>query len=190
MVRYLTEEDLATLVGIAKAAAEAKRPEFYAWRNAPECRADARTAAVQSGDCEMRLFHRDSNGVEREIGIEQALAIDTTKLDGAYGERFLLSVAYIIAAVKAGIQVALLQVLDEPGLPFDAAGWIVVSVNGHPMFHIALRDLPMADVDAAGLVTVIAKHTPEAIEHGWKKTNKVQEYGLLLDWLLATPSRS
>lgn len=175
MVRYLTESDLGTLVGIAKAAAAAKGADFYSWKNPPELKAGRLVQSQGWGD--------QANDVE--VSVEQALAIDKAKLDGAYGERFLLTVAYIIAAVKRGVRVALLQKLAEPGLPFDATGWVVVSVNGYPMFHVAPWDLPMADLNTAGLVTVIGENSPEAQEHGWKQTDKVQEFGLLLDWLLA-----
>ena len=175
-MKIITERDLATLVKIAKAACAARGPEFYAWRNAPVASTDGRITHTSGwGD----------SAQTREVTAAEALDICKAKLDGAYGERFMLTVAYVVSAVRSGVRVALLQLQKEPGIPFDATGWVVVSVNGYPMFHVAPEDLPLGEVEKAGMINLVLEGSEDANAHGWKGTNKVEELSLLLDWLLS-----
>jgi hypothetical protein len=172
--RYLTRADLAAFAKIALEGAEQHGPDYFAWRNAPVVKDGALTVQIGWGE----------KAESKEISAQEALDIGEAKLNGAYSERWLLSAAYIISAVTNGHKVALLQKTEEQGTPFDAAGWVVVSVNGYPMFHISPKDLPMAELAEAGLVSVVQKDSDEAKTHDWKGTNKVQEYALLLQWAL------
>jgi hypothetical protein len=171
--RYLTSGDIPAFLALAKECCIEKGPDFYGWKNPPQLK-DGKLVQSQGWG---------ASAHDVEVTAQEALDIYQAKLDGAYGERFMLTAGYIAAAVKAGQQVALLQMREEPGLPFDAGGWIVASVNGYPMFHIAPTDLPMAKVAELGLITLVTPNTVEAETHKWKGTNKVQEFGLLLDYL-------
>lgn len=153
MTKYLSLDDLRSLAQIVKKSVAQKGADFYGWRNPPAT----------------------------DLARPEADKIWEEKLNGAYGERFVLSVCTAISAARMGARIALLQIQKEEGLPFDAKGWLVMSVNGHPAFHLAPWDLPMSEVSDAGLVTVVAEGSAEALEHGWKGTNKVQELGMLLD---------
>jgi hypothetical protein len=167
--KLLTTDDVKTLSRIATDAIAGRGADFYGWRNAP---------TYEDG----KFFHVAGWGAKpSEISPERALQINQEKLDGAYGERFALTVALLGPLVERGVQVALLQVQKEEGLPFNAQGWVVVSINGFPLFHISPTDLPLAKVKDAGLVTVVTEGSPEAKVHGWKGTNKVQELSMLLD---------
>jgi len=170
----LNIEQLKQLAVIVKAAVVEKGVDFYGWRNAP--------VVDEAG----RLTHSSGWGdsaTTTEITIQRALDIDKEKLNGAYGERFVLSVAVAIAAAKHGHEVALIQKQSEPGLPFDASGWLILAIDGHPLFHVAPHDLATQAANDAGLVTLVADGSPEAEHFGWKGTNKVGELGMVLDWM-------
>ena len=173
-VHYLNPADIQILAGIADEAAKARGADFYAWKNAPEHKNGEFSHTTGWGPA----------ATTQSLSAEQALDLYKQKLDGAYGERFLMTIAAIAGFVEKGHKVALLQ-LQEEGTPFDARGWVVVSVNGYPMFHISPDDLPMEKVAEAGLVRVIAKNSEAAQEHAWKGTDKLQEFGLLLKWATA-----
>lgn len=164
-VKALTIEGAKILQGIALEAAQAKGADFYGWKNSPEVKdreltIDGKLATLEAGQ-----------GRWKE------------KLDCAYAERFLLTVAYITAAVEKGVEVCLLQKQEEPGLPFDAKGWVLVSIGTYPMFHIAPWDLPMTKLEQEGLVNLVVKGSEEDQRHAWKNTDKLQEFGLLFSWL-------
>lgn len=143
--RYLTTTDLSTLTAICSEEFALKGEAFYGWRNDPSA----------------------------ELDRQAADAVWKEKLDGAYGERFALSMMLAAALVRGGKKVALLQVLKEPGLPFDATGWIVLSIQRpdgsmDPMFHLAPWDLPMARVADVGLITMVEPDSEESVIHAWK----------------------
>lgn len=170
----LNLEQLKTLAAIVKAAVVQKGADFYGWRNAP--------VADETG----HLTHSSGWGesvTTREITVQEALAVDQAKLDGAYGERFVLSVAVAIAAAKNGHEVALIQKQSEPGVPFDATGWLILAIDGHPLFHVAPHDLATEAANEAGLVQLVEDSSLEAEHFGWKNTNKVDELGMVLDWM-------
>lgn len=173
-IHYVTHKDFPTLTAIALQAAEARGTEFYSWKNPPvyDRERGVFTHTTGWGDSQQT----------REISPQEALEVYKSKLDCAYGERFLLTISAVRALLNAGCTVALLQLTKEPGIPFDANGWIVVSVNGYPMFHISPNDLPLQAVQDAGLISVLHDDSPAAKEHGWKGTNKPQEFDLILGW--------
>ncbi|MFH1744978.1 MAG: hypothetical protein ABH881_02295 [bacterium] len=176
MTKYLTVDDLRKLSEIVKGEIISKSPSFYGWVNPPEL------------DGNKNLTHTSGYGDEEKtakISVQDALDIYKGKLDGSYGERFVLAVCVAIAAVRNGHKAALLQITEEEGVPFDASGWIVMSFDGHPIFHISPDDLPMAKVEEAGLITVVVKGSLEAKEHGYKGTNKVSELSMFMDMMFA-----
>lgn len=174
MTRYLKVSDLEGLITLVKLAISKKGADFYGWKNSPEVRDGA-------------LVHTSGFGSDtktEKVSIEEALDIFKSKLDGAYGERFALTMATICGLVRQGRKVALLQIQKEEGTPFNAEGWLVVSIEGFPLFHIAPWDLPMAEVEKAGLVTLVKEGSEEAQVHAWKNTTKVDEFSSILDWML------
>lgn len=174
MTKYLTLQDLVVLFALVKAEVARKGQAFYGWVNAPEVKNGVLTHTTGWGD----------NTQTREISAEGALDIYKGKLDGAYGERFALTMALLAGLIRQGKKVALLQIHEEAGVPFDAQGWVVVSIEGYPLFHLAPWDLPMASVAELGLVTVVVKGSDEEKVHAYKGTNKVSEFGMILDWML------
>lgn len=171
-VRYLTSTDVAILTELAIEVAAMKGADYYGWRNAP---------TYEDG----RFTHTTGWGADaqtRDVTPQEALEIYKQKLDGAYSERALMTIAAIAGLVEQGHRVALLQVAKEPALPFDGNGWIVVSINGYPMFHLSPSDLPLREVDSRGLISVIVEGSADAEFHAWKGTNKVQEIAKILTW--------
>lgn len=157
-VRYLTTIDILALINIVSAAAQQKGPDFYGWKESPKY-------DVSTGKWTHETGWGD-NKKTRIISAMEAEEIFKAKLNGAYGERFMLLMAYVVAAVSKGVKVAFLQ-MKEDDTPFDPEGWLVLSIDGHPYFHLAPWDLPVAEVEAAGFVTVVREGTPEADEHKW-----------------------
>lgn len=168
----LDVNQMRTLAEIVKQEVGSKCAEFFAWVDPPVVEGNR---IVHSAGAESHLA--------REISPKEALAIYKRKLDGVYGERLVLAICSACAAVKAGKDVALLQIQDEPHIPFDATGWLVLAIEGHPMFHISPSDLPVERANEAGLVTVVGRGTEEADRYAWKGTTKADELQLLLDLL-------
>ena len=159
-VRYLTNADSSTLINIACAAAQAKGPGFYAWRESPKF--DESTG---------KWTHETGWGASketREIGGTEVAEIFGDKLNGAYGERLMLTVALVVSLVARGHKVAILSKREE-GTPFDPEGWLVLSIDQFPYFHLAPWDLPTAELGAAGLVSHVVPGSAEEAEHDWKK---------------------
>ncbi len=174
MTRYTTLQDLAALFALVEAEIARKGAGFYGWVNAPGVKNGVLTHTTGWGD----------KTETREISVGEALSIYKGKLEGAYGERFAITMALLAGLIRHGKKVALLQVHEEPNAPFDAQGWVVVSIEGYPLFHLSPEDLPMAKVAELGLITVVVKGSDEERVHAWKSTNKVQELSMLLDWML------
>ncbi|MFA4819257.1 MAG: hypothetical protein WC621_05460 [Patescibacteria group bacterium] len=173
-MKYLTIELLSILFTIVKEEITHKGTSFYSWVNAPEVKDE-------------KIFHTSGwgdNAQTKEISVQQAFEIYEGKLNGAYGERFAITMALLVGLIRQGKKVALLQLQKEEGTPFDATGWVVLSIEKHPAFHLAPWDLPMTKVNEAGLLNLVLENSPEAKEHGYKGTNKVQELCMLLDWSL------
>ena len=170
MVEKLSLAQLKKLGEIATAGIARRGSDFFGWRNAPE---------VQNGV----LTHTEGWGesaTTRPISVEEALSIDKAKLDGAYGERFALSVGLALGLAQAGAEVHLIQKVSD-GSPFDAKGWLILAINGHPLFHISPDDLSVEECGAAGLVSLVADGSSEAEQFGWKGTNKVGELSMLIE---------
>lgn len=165
--------NLLTLANVARIAAAAQKvvaqrgPSYYGWVNEPE--------ADDAG----RITHSSGWGdsaTTREVSAKEALGLYKAKLDGAYGERFILSLGTVAALVANGYSVRFVQFRKEPGVPFDAAGWTVVVIGTMPIFHVSPDDLRVADVQ--DLVEVLDDN--KAPDVCWKQTNKVGEFAALL----------
>jgi len=174
MTRYLSLNDVKTLFNIVKKEIALKGANFYGWVNAPALENGVFTHTTGWGE----------NTQTRRISNKETLSIYEGKLNGAYGERFALTMALIPGLIRQGKKIALLQIQKEEGTPFDATGWLVLSIEGFPLFHLAPWDLPMAEVESAGFVTLVVEGSEEAKIHGWKGTDKVQELSNILDWML------
>jgi len=171
---YLTLSHLQVLFQIVKSEIARKGADFYGWKNAPEVKDGELTHTSGWGE----------NSKTVKVSAQEALDIYESKLNGAYGERFAITMALLAGLVRQGKKVALLQIQKEEGLPFNAEGWLVASIEGHPAFHLAPLDLSMSEVEKAGLVTLVTEGSEEAKIHGWKNTTKVDELSNLLDWML------
>jgi hypothetical protein len=167
-IRYLTPEDLPALLIVVKNHLNSKPEGYYAWRDSPQ--------------------------VDREVytrsEVEEIADTFTKKLDAVYSERFLLSMNYAVAAIQRGHKVAFLQKTAEIDPVFDATGWIILSINSYPLFHISPQDLSLSILNELGWVNVIREGSAEAEEHAWKGTDKSQEYLLMMRWLISAPVSS
>lgn len=162
-LKFLTLANISVLFVAAIKRLEANGPAFYGWKNDP--------AYAEDGS----------------IIIDGASATPTAandrmkeKLNGAYGERFLTTLGFIHALIAKGKKVAILQ-KAEKGLPFNADGWVILCIEGYPMFHVAPWDLPMGEISE--LVSLVSEGTEEYSWTEWKGTDKVSEYTMLLNWL-------
>lgn len=173
--KYLDLSNLSVLFTIVKAEIARKGADFYGWKNSPEVKDGALVHTIGFGE----------NVKTESISNEQACEIFTAKLNGAYGERFAITTALLAGLVRQGKKVAFLQIQKEEGLPFNAEGWVVISIEGFPLFHAAPWDLPMVAVEEAGLITLVTEGSEEAEIHKWKGTDKVSELSNLLDWMIA-----
>lgn len=168
---FLTTETIQTLFSAAINRLTANGPDFYGWKNDPTIEPDGTiTQSVGWGEA----------ATKQTLEPSVAFEIFKAKLNGAYGERFLNTLGMLQALIAKGKRVAILQ-KAEKGLPFDAEGWIVICVEGYPLFHVAPWDLPMAEIQS--IVNVVNEGTPQWDWTEWKGTNKVSEYTMLLNWL-------
>ncbi len=140
---------------------------YYGWVNAPEL------------SDEGKLEHTSGwgeNQETKEISPAEALEIMNQKLDGAYGERFIMSLGTIASLIENEYNVRFVQFQEEEGTPFDAQGWTVMVVETMPVFHISPEDLKLENV--GDLVEILQDNsTPDV---SWKNTNKVGEFQALL----------
>ena len=170
-LHFLNTAELTVLFSAAMNRLAENGPDFYGWKNDPKLGEGGVITQTQGwGD----------SAKDVQLSTEDAFGIFKSKLDGAYGERFLNLCGMIAALVAKGKRVAILQ-KQEKGLPFDADGWIIVCVEGYPLFHVAPHDLPMEQI--TGIVSVVNEGTPEWEWTEWKGTDKVSEYTMLLNWL-------
>lgn len=163
----LNKEGMARIAAAAQSVVAERGGDYYGWVNAPEASADG-TLTHESG--------WGDDATTREISGVRALEIYKRKLDGAYGERFILSLGTVAALVANGYAVRFVQFQAEKGIPFDASGWTVMVVETMPIFHISPDDLRAADV--ADLVEVLPDNNADDV--CWKETNKVGEFAALL----------
>lgn len=162
-LKFLNIDNLSILFAAAIKRLEANGPDFYGWKNDP-------------------TYAEDGSITVDGTSATPAAANDRmkSKLHGAYGERFLNTLGLVYALIAKGKKIAILQ-KNEKGIPFDAEGWVIICIEGYPMFHVAPWDLPMAEI--AELVSLVAEGTEEYAWTEWKGTNKVSEYTMLLNWL-------
>lgn len=163
----LSMNDFGRIVATAQTVVAQRGQDFYGWVNPPVVHDDGRiTHSSGWGD----------SATTREVSGAEALEIYKSKLNGAYGERFVLSLGTVAALIANGYEVRFVQFAKEEGVPFDASGWTVMVIGSMPMFHISPDDLRASDV--ADLVEVLPDNTDPAV--CWKQTNKVGEFAALL----------
>lgn len=160
-------QQLARVATAAQAVVAARGADYYGWVNSPEASADG-TLTHSSG-------WGDSAKTEVVSGA-QALGVMKSKLDGAYGERFVCSLGLVAALVANGYNVRFVQFRSEPGVPFNATGWTVMVIEGMPIFHVSPDDLRLADV--ADVVEILDDNKSSDV--CWKNTNKIGEFAALL----------
>jgi hypothetical protein len=170
-LRFLKSADLSLLFSAAVKRLTENGPDFYGWKNDPTLQEDGSVTQSQGWGADAK---------DIPVGVEGGFGIFKAKLDGAYAERFLNMLGMISALVSAGKRVAILQ-KAEKGLPFNADGWVIVCIEGYPMFHVAPHDLPMGEIET--LVSLVQEGAEEYQWTEWKGTDKVSEYTMLLEWL-------
>lgn len=159
-LRYLTEDDAKKLFNTFF---NTFTQEKVAWVNPPKM-------------VDGKLVHTSGWGNSaqtREISSKEALDIDKRKLDGAYTERCQLFLSLLVPIVKNGYNVALIQYQAHDGAPFNSDGWLVIVVEGMPIYHISPDDLDTSLIE--DLVTLIPKGEENNDLICWKMTNKVGE---------------
>ncbi len=139
---------------------------YYGWVNAPIVDGEKITHTSGWGDQQKT----------KEVSPTEALEIMSQKINGAYGERFVMSLGLIAALIKNGYSVRFVQFQAEEGVPFDAKGWTVMIIETMPVFHISPDDLRLEDVK--GLVEILPDNSVSEVS--WKNTNKVGEFTALL----------
>lgn len=163
----LSLSDLGRIAAAAQAIVAERGATYFGWVNKPE---------VDTSGAITHTSGWGESATTREVDAAEALQIMERKLDGAYGERFVLSLGTVAALIANGYAVRFVQFAAEEGVPFDAAGWTVMVIETMPMFHISPDDLRVEDV--VDLVEVLPDNsTPDV---AWKGTNKVGEFAALL----------
>ena len=140
---------------------------YYSWKNSP--------TTDNSGIWSQKQGWGNS-AKKIKISAVEAAGIFEEKLNGAYGERFVMSLGTVAALIQNGYSVRLVQFQKETGVPFDANGWTVLVVETMPVFHISPDDLDASAI--ADVVEVLPDN--EAPDVSWKGTNKVGEFAALL----------
>lgn len=173
-MRYLTAADLPLLVRVACHAAEARGEDFFNWKEPPRV---SDTGVIT---------HVTSSGSEREVTAEEAFQIWKSKLDCAYAQRFLLTLAFVVAAVQRGMHVALIRFTDKRDeTAFDPHGWVTFSFDEFTNFHVSSEDLPAKDLEAAGLINVLETGSDEARQHGYHGMTKLDRLFLPIEQLMS-----
>ncbi len=162
----LNMKDFKRISEAALAVVEERGAGYYGWVNAP----------VVEGEKISHTSGWGENVETREITPKEAMEIMSKKLDGAYGERFIMSLGTISALIRNGYSVRFVQFAKEEGTPFDASGWTVIVVETMPIFHINPDDLRAEDI--SDLVEILPNN--EAPDVSWKGTDKLGEFRALL----------
>lgn len=160
---YLTIETFKKIVAAATKKINENGQNFYGWKNSP---------TFIGGE-----WHDGESADATVITAGVASSQSEAKLNGAYGERFVMSLGMISALIANGYNIRFVQFNSEPGVPFNAEGWTVIVVETMPIFHIAPWDLAMEDVSE--IVELLNDNSTEDVS--WKGTNKVGEFKALLD---------
>jgi hypothetical protein len=180
-IKFLTIANFATIFAIAIARMTQLGRGYYDWKNAPVPSEDGSWTHTEGWGSSAKTNSVNATEVEK---------IFTAKLDGAYAERAYMALMGLFALALKGAKVALIQIKEESGLPFDAAGWTVFAVEGPggnllPMFHINPEDLPGEQL--GDLCNIIYPGTPEATATAWDPTaqggGKPQEFAYLFELL-------
>lgn len=150
----------------ALAVVKERGQAFYGWVNSPVVEGEKISHSTGWGD----------NVKTREVTPSEAVRIMSSKLDGAYGERFVMSLGLISALIRNGYSVRFVQFQAEKGVPFDASGWTVMVIETMPVFHISPDDLRAKDI--SDLVEILSDNS--APDVAWKSTDKVGEFTALL----------
>jgi len=88
-----------------------------------------------------------------------------------------MSLGTVASLISNGYNVRLVQFEKEEGVPFDASGWLVIAVEGMPIFHVSPDDLDSSGLE--DIVEVLSKNNEECGVK-WQGTNKVGEFTALL----------
>jgi len=132
---------------------------YFGWKNSPEFE----DGSWKSGS--------------DEISAEDAAGVFKQKIDSGYSERFVMSLGTVASLISNGYNVRLVQFEKEEGVPFDASGWLVIAVEGMPIFHVSPDDLDSSGLE--DIVEVLSKNNEECGVK-WQGTNKVGEFTALL----------
>jgi hypothetical protein len=152
-----------------------KGSDFFSWKNAPTADAAGTFSQIQGwGEAAKTV----------KLSALEAESIFEQKLNGAYGERFVLSMALIPILIDKGYDVALIQFAKDEDTRFDASGWLVLCIETMPFFHISPDDLSLEDVESE--VEVVCEGSARANELSWKQTNKVGEFTALMQAVTST----
>jgi hypothetical protein len=163
----LTTREFKKIASAALAKVKRNGADFYGWKNAPVVNETGEWTQEQGwGDQAQQV----------PVTSAEAAGIFEAKLNGAYGERFVMSLGTISALIQNGYNVRMVQFQEEAGVPFDASGWTVIIVETMPIFHIAPWDLDASEL--SDVVEVLQDN--QAPEVSWKGTNKVGEFNALL----------
>lgn len=172
-MRYLNKTNLPLFLAVIRQAAEARGLGFYEWKNAP--------TVNDSGG----ITH-SAGGQTRDVSMAEAFEIWKAKLDCAYAQRFLLMVAFVVAAVNKGMEVAMIQFKDErQETAFDPEGWVTFSFNGFTNFHVSPDDLPTAHLAEAGFINFLASDSEEGKKHGYHGKSKLERLFLPIEQMLS-----
>ena len=163
----LNSKNFAKITMSALSTVDQRGADYYSWKNAPEVGSDEKITLTSGWGEDEKT---------EEIPPSQAMSQMTQKLDGAYGERFIMSLGTVAALIKNGYNVRFVQFQKESGVPFDASGWTVMVVETMPVFHISPDDLNLQDV--ADLVEILPDDKADDVS--WKETNKVGEFQAMM----------
>lgn len=167
MKKNLTLADLDAITKAAQSVVAENGSSYYGWINPPEVADDGTiTHTTGWGD----------SAETRTIDGPEAIEILKKKLDGTYGERFVMSLGTVASLIVNGYSVRFVQFVEDDSAPFDAKGWTVMVIETMPIFHINPADLRLEDV--ADIVEILDDDS--APDVSWKGTNKVGEFAALL----------
>jgi hypothetical protein len=163
----LTKETFKKIASAALTKVASNGADFYGWKNAPQVDEAGNWTQEQGW-----------GGDAKQVSVTptEAVGIFEAKINGAYGERFVMSLGTISALIANGYSVRMVQFQEEVGAPFDATGWTVIVIETMPIFHIAPWDLDASEL--SDVVEVLQNN--EAPDVSWKGTNKVGEFNALL----------
>ncbi len=164
----LTKDDLKKIIAAAIKMAEKNGASYYNWQ-------------------EPAIFHPGTENWTQKrgwgknvknviVGHQEVEQIFNAKLDGAYGERLMMTLGLLVPLIDNGYNLRLVQFQEEVGVPFDANGWLALIVETMPVFHWSPGNLDASDLGS--IVELLEDN--EAPDVSWKNTNKVGEFHALM----------